>query len=254
MFDLDAYLSRIGFSGTREASRATLTEVHRLHARAIPCENLDILLGRPVRIDLDAIQRKLVAGGRGGYCFEQNALLAAGLQALGFSVTPLLGRVRWQIPAETATGLTHMLLRVDLDGDSFFGDVGFGSMSLARPLQLSFDVAQDVSLEPRRLVRRARPDGFGGEDHNLLVHQAKIGSEWLDVYQFTLEPAALIDFEMGNWFTSCHAQSRFVQNLVAARIEDSHRYTLLNREFTVRQRDGSAVKREIGSPGAPWPT
>ena len=41
------------------------------------------LLGRPVRIDLAGIEAKLVRGGRGGYCFEQNRLLAAALGALG---------------------------------------------------------------------------------------------------------------------------------------------------------------------------
>ncbi|MEO7598769.1 MAG: arylamine N-acetyltransferase, partial [Opitutus sp.] len=199
-------------------------------------------------IDLASIERKLVAGRRGGYCFEQNALLGAALQALGFAVTPLMARVRWQIPAEIATGLTHMLLRVEAEGDSFIGDVGFGSMSLSRPLHLALDEAQDVSLEPRRLINRIRPDGRGGEDRSLLVHQAKIGDDWGDVYQFTLEPSPPIDFALGNWFTSCHPQSRFVQNLVAARIEDDHRYTIFNREFTIRGRDGRAIKREIESP------
>jgi N-hydroxyarylamine O-acetyltransferase len=49
-------------------------------------------LGRPIRLDLGSLQAKLVFGRRGGYCFEQNRLFAAALEALGFAVTPLAAR------------------------------------------------------------------------------------------------------------------------------------------------------------------
>ncbi len=247
MIDLDAYFARIGYAGSREPTLDTLAAIHRHHARSIPFENLDVLLGRRIGIDAASIERKLVSARRGGYCFEQNGLLAEILRALGFHVTPLIARVRWQVAAENATALTHMLLRAEIDGASFLADVGFGSMSLARPLALQFDLAQNVSLEPRRLVRRARSDSAGVRLADLIVHQAQIGTEWSDVYHFTLEPAAAVDFEMGNWFTSAHPQSRFVQNLVAARIDDAHRCTLFNREFTLRHRDGRIEKRTIES-------
>src|SRR5258706_15142470 len=90
--DLDAYLSRIGHRGVHEPTLATLQALHLAHATHIPFENLDILLGRPIRIDLASLQAKLVFGGRGGYCFEQNTLFAAVLQELGFDVTLLAAR------------------------------------------------------------------------------------------------------------------------------------------------------------------
>ncbi|MFZ9393865.1 MAG: arylamine N-acetyltransferase, partial [Ilumatobacteraceae bacterium] len=99
--DLEAYLSRSGHDGGRDPGLATLAAVHSAHARTIPFENLDILLGRRIATDLAAVERKLVHDRRGGYCFEQNALLGAALRTLGFDVAPLLGRVRWQVPAET---------------------------------------------------------------------------------------------------------------------------------------------------------
>ena len=75
MIDLDAYFRRIGYDGPRDASLETLRELHRLHPQAIPFENLDPLLGRPVNLDPASLQAKLVEGGRGGYCFEQNGVL-----------------------------------------------------------------------------------------------------------------------------------------------------------------------------------
>ena len=92
--DLDAYLARIGYHGPRHASREVLVALHEAHQASIPFENLDILLGREISLELDALQRKLVSGRRGGYCFEQNTLFRAVLEALGFRVTSLaaLGR------------------------------------------------------------------------------------------------------------------------------------------------------------------
>jgi N-hydroxyarylamine O-acetyltransferase len=100
-FDIETYLARIGYDGPRAADLATLRAIHRRHPAAIPFENLDPLLGRPVALDIEALQEKLVRGRRGGYCFEENALFAAALEALGFAVTRLAARVRWGRPPES---------------------------------------------------------------------------------------------------------------------------------------------------------
>src|SRR3981081_2498478 len=89
MFDLDAYLARIGLSG-----RPSLAEMHRAHATSIPFENLDPRRGVPVSLELEDLQRKLVRERRGGYCLEHNLLLKAALEWLGAEVELLLARVR----------------------------------------------------------------------------------------------------------------------------------------------------------------
>src|SRR5450432_1089503 len=93
--DLGAYFRRIAYEGAAPATLATLTELHALHAAAIPFENLSAFLGEPVKLDLASLEEKLVRGGRGGWCFEQNLLLSHVLIALGFDVTRLAARVRW---------------------------------------------------------------------------------------------------------------------------------------------------------------
>lgn len=236
--DLDAYFTRIAYSGPRAATLATLTAIHEHHARAIPYENLDVLLGRPISLDLAAIERKLVHARRGGYCFEQNALLRDVLRALGFHVTQLIARVRWLVPADVTTALIHMVLLIEVDDRAMLADVGFGSRSLIAPLALEFDRAQAGSIEPRRLIQRDA----------LIIHQTLHDGTWVDVYQFAPDPVPTVDFELGNWFTSTHPQSRFKQNLALARAGHDCRYALLNRDFVIRHVDGRTEKRTLTTP------
>src|SRR2546423_1768964 len=107
MFDLDAYLARIGLRG-----RPTIREVHRAHLTSIPFENLDPYCGIPVSLALDDLARKLVSRRRGGYCFEQNLLLKAALEALGAQVDLLLARVRAGAAPGVTRPRTHLVLRV----------------------------------------------------------------------------------------------------------------------------------------------
>lgn len=238
--DLDRYFDRIGFAGKPRADEATLRALHALHVQAIPFENLDVLLGRRIDMSVDAVEKKLVDGHRGGYCFEHNTLFRAVLTAIGFGVEPFLARVRFNVPAEVRTGLTHMILRVMIDGQPWLADVGFGGVGGSAPLALDTEAAQTTPHEPRRLIRR-------GE---LVVHQALLGGVWKDAYEFVLEPPAPIDFELGNWYSCTHPQAHFINNLVVARLDGAERLILTNREFIVRQIDGSAERREIESPDA----
>src|SRR4051794_37497771 len=117
--ELTEYLDRIGYAGPREPALATLRGVVAAHATAIPFENIDVLLGRGVRLDTGSLVAKLVGSGRGGYCFEHNMLLLHALQALGFSVEGFAARVLWGRPEGDPTARTHMLLRVSLPEGEF---------------------------------------------------------------------------------------------------------------------------------------
>jgi N-hydroxyarylamine O-acetyltransferase len=136
VINLDAYCYRIGYSGERAPTLATLRGVLKRHAIAIPFENLDVLLGRKISIEPSAVEQKLVHDRRGGYCFEQSTLMLHALRALGFDVYPLIARFRWQVPPEVPTNLGHMRLRIDLGGIAYIADPGLGSLTLTSPLEL----------------------------------------------------------------------------------------------------------------------
>jgi N-hydroxyarylamine O-acetyltransferase len=222
----------VSLPGRRAVERpdlATLRALHAAHAYAIPFENLDVQLGRAIRIDLPSVFAKLVTGGRGGYCFEQNHLFAAALGAFGFSLTTLAARVRWGTPGVRAR--THMVLAVDLPEGRFLADVGFGGLGLTGPLGLDTAAPQALPVDSYRFTREA----------NYRVLEALVGDEWTALYAFTDEEHFHCDYEMANHFTSSHPASRFVQNVIAARpLKPSAespaggRVTLLNRELTIR--------------------
>jgi N-hydroxyarylamine O-acetyltransferase len=230
--DLDAYFARIGYAGPREPTLAVLEDLHFAHATHIPFENLDVQLGRAIAIDLPSIEAKLVGARRGGYCFEQNTLLAAVLEKLGFNVTLLSARVR--LGANRVLPRTHMLLAVDVEGQRWLADVGFGTGGLLKPLGLlPGEMAQQFAWN-----FRLREDGM------MWALESLREGAWQDLYVFTLEPHFPIDFEMANHYVSTHPASRFVQTLAVQKHSPEACYLLRNRALTCI-RGGQTTVREI---------
>jgi N-hydroxyarylamine O-acetyltransferase len=206
MLDFDAYLERIGLSASEPP---TLHDVHRAHATSITFENLDPHRGIPVSLAEEDLERKLVRERRGGYCFEQNLLLASALQHLGLEVEPMLARVRVGAPPGTVRPRSHLVLRVtDGDGRAWHADVGFGSGTLLDPIPFGPDggAAHEQSGWSFRVV----------EEGPELVLQTLADGTWSDVYAFLPQPVPRIDIETSNWWTSTNPQSPFVCGLIAA--------------------------------------
>src|SRR5215510_2673344 len=113
-FDQDAWLARIGYAGSRAPTLETLQSLVHAHAQAIAYESIDILLDRPPKLDLASLQGKMIRGGRGGYCFEQNMLFRGGLRSLGYDITSLQARVVRGLDVTAPRPMLHMILQVNL--------------------------------------------------------------------------------------------------------------------------------------------
>src|SRR6185312_984375 len=201
-------------------------------------ENLDPLLGRPVRLDLGSLQEKLVLGGRGGYCFEHNLLFAHVLRALGFKVQEGTARVRWNVPAGLPTSRVHAVLFVEAEGERYLADVGFGGNVLTAPLRLGSRAEQET---PHELFRLSE-DGEGR-----LLEEAKINGVWTPLYAFDFSETHACDYELGNWYTSAHPNSIFVKGLVGARCEPGMRYALRDNQLAVHRTAGGTERKTLGS-------
>ena len=238
---LDLYFARIGYGGPVLPTLEVLHDIAARHVDTIPFENLDVLLGKPIELTHEALVDKLIRGQRGGYCFEQNGLLLDVLKAIGFTVRPLSARVRYQQPRDVTPARTHLFLQVDLDGEPWLADVGFGGFSLGTVIRLNVGTTQQTPHDVRRIV---------GEDGRWF-HQIRLADAWNDLNEFTREEMPLVDRVLANWYTSTHPASSFRHRLVAARARpDGHRVTLLNRELTRRRPDGGAEVTTIDTPEA----
>ncbi|MED5620309.1 arylamine N-acetyltransferase family protein [Ideonella sp. BN130291] len=235
--DLAAYFRRIGFDAAARPDFETLATLHRLHSRSIPFESLNPWLGLPVLLDPASLQRKLVEGRRGGYCFEHNLLLADVLTQLGFQVTRLAARVLWNLPPDTVRPRTHMLLAIDLDGERLLLDGGFGGMTLTGPLRLNQAGPQATPHERFQLLKL---------DGDVLM-QAEVAGEWRPLYRFDLQPQQQVDYELVSWYLCNHPDSHFRQRLIAARTRADGRDTLADNEFTRHYLDGRSEKQVITS-------
>ena len=202
--------------------------VHLAHATHIPFENLDILLGQPIRLDLESLQTKLVTR-RGGYCFEQNILMAAALETLGFSLTRLAARVRYG--TERILPRTHMALLVHFDAIDWLADVGFGAEGLLLPVPFRPGVEARQFAWTYRIL----------DEEGVWTLQSLRGGKWTSLYAFSLEPQLPIDYEVANYYVSTHPESRFVKTLTVQRVAPEARRLLVNREYIVD--DGKTTDR-----------
>ncbi|MEC3919942.1 arylamine N-acetyltransferase family protein [Nocardia sp. CDC160] len=238
--DLDAYLARIGFTGERTPTLATLRELVRAHTTTIPFENLEIILGRGIPLELDALQDKLIRRRRGGYCYENVLLFAAALERLGFEFTAMSGRV-----TRGATNLrpaTHALLRVKTADDDriWLCDVGFGWGPL-EPVEL-VSGRGEFSAGAWRFRLESRPDPVGGEVWTLY----QFGKDgFVDRHTFVTTPQYRVDYAVGNHYVSTSPRSPFTTRPFVQRFHADVQHTLDGTTWTTNYPDGSDEVREL---------
>jgi len=235
-FDIDAWLSRIGYDGSREPTLQNLKTVVTAHAMAIAYESIDVLLDRHPSLDSMSLQSKMVFGGRGGYCFEQNMLFRSGLLSLGYKVTSLQARVVRGLEIDAPRPMLHMVLLIDLPEEPFLADVGFGNLAPTTALKLSTQEEQETPHGIMRFIP------MGDE----LVLLSKLRNNWEHIYRVVFLPRVDAEYEICNWFTASHPQSPYLNNLIAARPGlNGTRQTLFNSRFNIRYPSGEVDRRII---------
>ncbi|RBQ20643.1 arylamine N-acetyltransferase [Spongiactinospora rosea] len=229
-FDLDAYLGRIDHPRV-EPSAETLHSLHAAHVRAIPFENIDVVLRQHRGVELPAIMDKLVRRNRGGYCYEHGLLFAAALEELGFTVRRSFARVQ---PDRERGSYIHMLMVVPVDGVEYLADVGFGAWVM-HPTPL-IDGAEVDQAGRRHRIRR---------DNGQWLFEKRTADGW-DALHATLGlPARQIDYEVFHHYTSTHPRSPFTGQLVVMRLADEVGRRFVGRRLVTEYADGRLETTEI---------
>ncbi|MEQ8179879.1 MAG: arylamine N-acetyltransferase [Amphiplicatus sp.] len=230
---LETYFKRIGYAGPFRPDLETLAAVMRAHLFAIPFENLDVQLARPISLEPERIFDKLVERRRGGWCYEQNGLLGMALREIGFDVTRLAGGVMRDQRGDVALG-NHLCLLVKLNRP-YLVDVGFGGSLLA---PIPFETA-DHDQAPFKLRLFEMGDGYWR-------FEERADGEPFS-YDVAAAPADESLLAKTCVFLQTNPSSPFVQNLVAQKRDGERHLTLRGRVLKDLGADG-ATKRLIETP------
>lgn len=233
-FDRDAYLRRINYDGPLDTDERTLHALHRAHLIAVPFENLDIHLSRPILLDERSIYEKIVTGRRGGFCYELNGLFAMLLRSLGYNVTLLSAGVY----NGTTFGpeFDHLTLLVHHDR-RWLADVGFGD-AFAEPLLL------DELGEQQQDTGLYRIETAGG---SRLLQQRGDDGAWVPMHRFSLRPRMLPEFARMCDYHQLSPDSPFPRRWFCSRMTTGGRISITGRRI-IRTVRGERIESPFTDP------
>ncbi len=228
--EVHAYLERIGYRGPIDGSLVMLRKLQECHLHTVPYENLDIIHGIPLSLEIPDLYDKIVTRQRGGYCFELNALFGWLLRELGFHVTDLVARF-WRDESAPPPKRRHHVLKVGVEGEdaSYLCDVGVGGIVPRQPIKLVKEVSQEQGSE---IYRMAYDPLYGW----VLCEWKK--DEWLWIYSFTEEPQNAKDFIFASYWCEHSSDSIFKQSVMLSLRSRDGRYTVAGEEFRIFSSDG----------------
>jgi len=221
----DEYIRVLGLKRSKP-DLAFLGEIAGHHVGQFAFSSVGPLLGDELPLDVESLYHRIVVRRRGGYCFEQNALMYAMLQELDFTVSLYLGRVIYN--QDVHPGLTHRITLVEIDGNRYIVDVGFGPLGPRVPVSM----LGEESIENFRVFRIE--ERHSGEFH---MQTLKDG-EFYSLYKFELARYGQADCEVGHFYSHRHPKATFVNHLVVSKILEKEVRSLRNHEFWVTNESG----------------
>ncbi|WP_424767796.1 arylamine N-acetyltransferase family protein [Paenibacillus sp. sgz302251] len=226
--EVRAYLDRINYDGPVEVSAECLARLQECHIHAVPYENLDILKGRPLSLEIQDLIHKIVIRRRGGYCFELNALFGWLLRELGYSVTDLVARF-WRDESNLPPKQRHHVLKVEAEDVFYLCDVGVGGIVPRRPIKMLEGLAQQQGDEGYRLER--------DPDYGWVLCELNHG-DWRWLYSFTEEKKLPKDFIMATFWCENAPDSIFINNAMLAIRTREGRNTIAGEQFRIFTSNG----------------
>ncbi|HZJ56794.1 MAG TPA: arylamine N-acetyltransferase [Clostridia bacterium] len=221
--DVAAYLNRIGYDGPLDGSAKALAKIQEGHLHSIPYENFDIMAGIPLSLEVTDLLDKIVYRGRGGYCFELNALYKWLLEELGYPTISFFARF-WRDEPNAPPKRRHHVLKVEAQGEYYLCDVGVGGIVPRWPIKMVEGLIHRQGDESYRLEL---DDYYGW-----VLCELKDGKwEWL--YSFTEEPQLPKDYIMASFWCEKSPDSIFIEDAMVAVRTKEGRNTIAGKEFRI---------------------
>jgi len=228
------YLQRIEYPGAVQPTRDVLNTLHAAHLLAVPFENLDIALKRPIVLDRAALWNKIVVQKRGGFCYELNGLFAWLLEQIGFDVAYLNARV-FDGKGKLGIEFDHLALLVRIPGEParWLADVGFGD-SFSLPLAIDERGEQIQGLRAYRIEEVS--EGYVTWQRN---HDGTLDRQ----YFFDLKPRRFPDdYEAGCLYHQTSPDSSFTRGSIISKATARGRISLEEGRL-IQTEDGRRTER-----------
>ena len=180
-------------------SLALVKALQKKHIATFSFNNIGVLLGEPISLEIEDIIEKIVTKNLGGYCFEHNALMYEVLKSLGFNVRILIAKVLNNQNIDSPR--THCITLLAWENEQYIVDVGFGSST--PPLVLNIHNTQEEQ-------------GYRIVSYTHKTYQLELlkGEDYFILYRFDLAKYTQADCVMGNFYSSNHPNAVFVNNFV----------------------------------------
>lgn len=237
--DIRGYLKRINYNGVVYRDQATLRELQRNHAFAIPFETFDIHNQVPIILQINCLYQKVIHDNRGGYCYELNVLFHHLLTLSGFDAYMVAGRLHHG-NNKYGREFEHMALVVELNGRLWLVDVGYGDFSLT-PLAI---VPGQIQSDGRHYYQIIDPVMVDGKSYLGVAKWNHSKQDFKIDYLFTTEPRALEEFKGMNEYHQTSPESHFRRSLICTLPTREGRISLINNKL-VRTENGKRQVRII---------
>jgi N-hydroxyarylamine O-acetyltransferase len=216
---ISQYLQRINYPYPLKIDNQTLIDLHKQHVFHIPFENLDIVLKKPVVLEINQLFEKVIMNNRGGFCYELNYLFNSLLSTLGFKSRIISARI-YDEYGNSGPEFDHMAILVEAD-KKYLVDVGFG----------------DLFLGPLEIIEGMQTDGDNQftitkiEDGDFLLKMCSDGINFLKKYRFSLSEVQVEDFAEICSEKQTSSTSYFVKNTICTKPIDNGRRTIFNNRL-----------------------
>jgi N-hydroxyarylamine O-acetyltransferase len=229
------YLQALDLDG-RKLDIRFLSDLTARHVAAFAFCNVGCLLGDDLPLDFESLFQRIVVQRRGGYCFEQNGLLYAVLDELGFSPKLVMARVIFNQNPDP--GLTHRVTIVEVNDRHYVLDVGFGAHGLRIPVPMSEIETYDRGRVFR--ITELQP----GEYHMQVFMDGEALSlkKPLSLYRFEFGRYDQVDCEISHFYTSRHPKSNFLNHPIASRHQDDEIRSLRDLDYWVIRESGKLTQ------------
>lgn len=214
----NAYLTDLELSASTDIE--FVRELQSKHVSRYIFNSLAVVLGQDISLEVEAIFKKIVENKRGGYCFEHNKLVLNVLSELGFDVRLLMAKVINNRDVDVAR--THRVTLLNLAGDDYIVDTGFGHFGARFPVKLALGVEQDQGDAVYRIVQNAQNDYF---------YQIFKDDAFFTLYTFNLNYYSEAECLPAHFYSHKSPDAIFVNNMVVCRKFYNDIFSLRNSDF-----------------------